>query len=287
LQLTRTMTDFQSFRVPLGQPIDWDRLEPAATPGGLTRKKAEKQLKKNCKELCELQHRLYAEHERSVLICLQGRDAAGKDGTIRKVFGAMNPQGCSVTSFKVPSREEAAHDFLWRCHRAAPGAGRVSIFNRSHYEDVLVVRVHQLVPEPVWKDRYELINEFERLLCHRGTTVLKFFLHIDREEQLSRFRKRIDNPGKNWKISDADYAERHFWNGYTEAIEDALSRCSTKYAPWFVIPSNHKWFRNLVISDLVVDAMRKMDMHFPQPTVDMSDIRAKYHAAESASKDKA
>jgi len=279
------MLDIQSFRVQPGSTLSLDQIDPAETGEGLTRKKAEKRLKKNGRRLSELQHQLYAEHQRSLLICLQGRDAAGKDGTIRKVFGVLNPQGCSVTSFKVPSRREASHDFLWRCHRVAPGAGRVAIFNRSHYEDVLVVRVHQFVAEEVWRARYDHINEFERLLQHRGTTILKFFLHIDPAEQLERFCKRIDNPAKNWKISDADYSERPYWDDYTEAIEEALVRCSTEHAPWFVIPSNHKWFRNLVISEIVISAMEKLNMRFPEPNVDMSEIRKKYHAAESAASD--
>ena len=170
---------------------------------------------------------MYAEDRRSLLIVLQGRDAAGKDGTIRHVFGPMNPQGTRVTSFKVPSKEEMAHDFLWRCHRAAPKTGMVGIFNRSHYEDVLVVRVHDLVPKKIWSKRYDHINAFERLLADKGTVILKFYLHIDRDEQLERFKKRMENPRKNWKISDADYAERPYWDAYTEAFEDALSKCST------------------------------------------------------------
>jgi PPK2 family polyphosphate:nucleotide phosphotransferase len=225
---------------------------------------------------------MYAEDSRSLLVVLQGRDAAGKDGTIRHVFGPMNPQGTRVTSFKIPSREEAAHDFLWRCHKVAPKRGTVGIFNRSHYEEVLVVRVHSLVPENVWSKNYDHINAFERLLADNRTLVLKFFLHIDRNEQLERFKKRIDNPRKNWKISEADYSERPHWDAYTEAYEEALSRCSTDIAPWFVIPANRKWVRDLVIADIVAEAMRDLDMKFPAPDVNMEEIRDKYHEAKNA-----
>jgi len=229
-------------------------------------------------KLRDLQYLMYAEGRRSLLICLQGRDAAGKDGTINHVLGAMNPQGCTVTGFKVPSKEEAAHDFLWRYHKAAPARGQVAIFNRSHYEEVLVQRVHNMVPKKIWSKRYEHINDFERMLCENGTHILKFYLHIDPEEQLERFRQRIDDPARHWKISDADYAERPYWDAYTEAFEAALEKCSTKHAPWFIIPSNHKWFRNLAISRIVTETLEALDMKFPEPTVDINEIRKKYHA---------
>ena len=183
----------------------------------------------------------------------------------------------------MPSKLEASHDFLWRCHLATPARGQVGIFNRSHYEDVLVVRVHDLVPESRWSTRYDHINAFEKLLADNGTTILKFFLHIDRDEQLERFRKRIDNPKKNWKISDADYSERPFWDEYTRAFEAALSRCSTGHAPWFVIPANRKWLRNLAIAEIVVDAMQRLDMTYPEPSMDIEEIRRLYHEAENAS----
>jgi PPK2 family polyphosphate:nucleotide phosphotransferase len=229
-------------------------------------------------KLRELQYLLYAEGKRSLLICLQGRDAAGKDGTIIHVLGAMNPQGCTVTGFKLPSKEEAAHDFLWRYHKAAPAAGQVAIFNRSHYEDVLVVRVHDLVPKKVWSKRYALINDFEKMLHARGTHILKFYLHIEADEQLRRFKERIDDPTHHWKISEGDYAERQYWDDYTEAFEAALSKCSSKHAPWFVIPSNHKWFRNLAISRIVTETLESLNMGFPEPTVDIDQIKRKYHA---------
>ena len=276
------MSYSKMFRVAPGAKINLDKLDADFRPEGLDRDQGQKRFRELTVELRDLQHLMYAEDRRSLLVVLQGRDAAGKDGTIRHVFGPMNPQGTRVTSFKVPSKEELAHDFLWRCHRAAPERGAVGIFNRSHYEDVLVVRVHDLVPKRIWSKRFDHINSFERLLADKGTVILKFYLHIDREEQLERFRKRIDNPKKNWKISDADYAERPHWDAYTEAFEDALSRCSTDVAPWFVIPANCKWARNLVIADIVVETMRGLDMRFPEPEVDMGEIRRKYHEAEEA-----
>ena len=272
----------RSFRVKPGKKVDLDNLGADFKPDNLDRKEVEQQFGSLTEKLRNLQHLMYAEDKRSLLVVLQGRDAAGKDGTIRQVFGPMNPQGCRVTSFKVPSKIEAAHDFLWRYHFAAPRRGMVGIFNRSHYEDVLVVRVHDLVPKKVWSKRYDHINAFEKLLADNGTLVLKFYLHIDREEQLERFKKRIDNPKKNWKISGADYSERPYWDSYTKAFEDAISKCSTDNAPWFVIPANRKWFRNLVIADIVVDAMEGLKMRYPDPSVDMEEIRRMYHEAEEA-----
>jgi PPK2 family polyphosphate:nucleotide phosphotransferase len=270
------------FRVKPGEKIDLDDIEANFKLEGLSRDEAEAKLADLTEELRDLQHLMYAENSRSLLIVLQGRDAAGKDGTIRHVFGPMNPQGCRVTSFKVPSKIEAAHDFLWRYHIAAPKRGMVGVFNRSHYEDVLVVRVHDLAPKKVWSKRYDHINAFEKLLADNGTLILKFYLHIDPPEQLERFKKRIDNPKKNWKISDADYSERPYWNAYTKAFEDAISRCSTNDAPWFVIPANRKWFRNLAIAGIVVEAMESLEMQYPEPSVDMEEIRRMYHEAEEA-----
>jgi PPK2 family polyphosphate:nucleotide phosphotransferase len=276
------MSYAKMFRLAPGAKINLDKLDADFKPEGLDHDQAEERFRELTVELRDLQHLMYAEDRRSLLVVLQGRDAAGKDGTIRHVFGPMNPQGTRVTSFKVPSKEELAHDFLWRCHRAVPERGTVGIFNRSHYEDVLVVRVHDLVPKKIWSKRFDHINSFERLLVDKGTVILKFYLHIDREEQLERFRKRIDNPKKNWKISDADYAERPHWDAYTEAVEDALSQCSTDFAPWFIIPANCKWARNLVIADIVVETMKGLAMRFPEPEVDMGEIRRKYHEAEEA-----
>ena len=276
------MSFVDRFRVEPGQRVDLDEVDADFKPKSIDRDEAEDRFEELTDELRDLQHLMYAEDRRSLLVVLQGRDAAGKDGTIRHVFGPMNPQGTRVTSFKVPSKEELAHDFLWRCHKAVPKRGTVGIFNRSHYEDVLVVRVHDLVQKEVWSKRYDHINAFEALLADKGTTILKFYLHIDRDEQLERFKKRIDNPKKNWKISDADYTERPHWDAYTEAFEDALSKCSTEHAPWFVIPANRKWARNLVIAEIVAETMRGLDMKFPEPEVDMDEIRRKYHEAETA-----
>jgi len=276
------MSYVKKFQVEPGARIQLDKIDADFKPKGLDRDEAEERIRELTVELRDLQHLMYAEDQRSLLIVLQGRDAAGKDGTIRHVFGPMNPQGTRVTSFKVPSKEELAHDFLWRCHQAAPKRGTVGIFNRSHYEDVLVVRVHDLVPKKIWSKRFEHINAFERLLTDKGTVVLKFYLHIDRDEQLERFKKRMDNPKKNWKISGADYSERLYWDAYTEAFEDALSECSTDIAPWFVVPANRKWARNLVIAEIVADTMKGLNMRFPEPEVDIEEIRRKYHEAEEA-----
>jgi PPK2 family polyphosphate:nucleotide phosphotransferase len=257
--------------------VDLDKIDAGFKDRHVSHEHALPEIEAYRDKLRSLQYLMYAEGRRSLLICLQGRDAAGKDGTINHVLGAMNPQGCMVTGFKVPSSEEAAHDFLWRYHKAAPKKGQVAIFNRSHYEDVLVVRVHNLVPKKVWSKRYEQIKAFERMLYENGTQILKFYLHIDPQEQLERFKQRIDDPERHWKISDGDYAERPFWDAYTRAFEDAIEKCSTDYAPWFVIPSNHKWFRNLAISRIVAETLESMKMKFPEPTVDIDEIRKKYH----------
>jgi PPK2 family polyphosphate:nucleotide phosphotransferase len=200
-------------------------------------------------------------------------DAGGKDGTIRHVMTGLNPQACRVTSFKVPSEEEARHDFLWRVHNAVPKGGEIGIFNRSHYEDVLVARVHNLVPKAVWEARYDQINEFEDMLVENNTVILKFFLHISKDEQKRRLEDRIQDPLKNWKVSEADFAERRYWNDYMAAYEDALSKCSTKRAPWYVIPANQKWFRNLAVSQIIVDRMKALKMEYPPSKIDLSKVR--------------
>jgi PPK2 family polyphosphate:nucleotide phosphotransferase len=208
---------------------------------------------------------LWAEGKHSLLIVLQAMDAGGKDGTIKHVMRGVNPQGCQVTSFKVPTEEELDHDFLWRIHKATPRRGYIGIFNRSHYEDVLVVRVHNLVPETVWRQRYEQINQFEKLLADTGTTILKFFLYISKEEQKERFEARLRDPAKNWKFSMGDVKERNLWDDYMAAFEEVLSRCSMPWAPWFVIPANRKWYRNLVVSQTIIEALEKLDMRYPPP----------------------
>ncbi len=245
-------------------------------------KDAAKETAELAARLTHLQTLLYAGHRHALLIVLQGIDAAGKDGTCWHVLSAMNPQGTTVTAFKQPTPVERDHDFLWRVHPHAPGLGQVAVFNRSHYEDVLIVRVHDLVPKSVWSRRYDAINAFEALLADAGVTILKFFLYISPEEQLDRFRKRLEDPDRQWKISDADYSERALWAEYGEAYEAMLAKCSTDRAPWFVIPSNHKWFRNLAISQIVGATLEDLDMQPPAPTVDLDEIRRKYHAAAAA-----
>jgi PPK2 family polyphosphate:nucleotide phosphotransferase len=227
---------------------------------------------------------MYAENKHALLIVLQAMDGGGKDGTIGHVVEALNPQGCSVVGFKVPTAEELAHDYLWRIHEHTPRKGHITVFNRSHYEDVLVVRVHNLVPKEIWSKRYNEINSFERELVNSGTTIVKFFLHIDKEEQLKRFRDRLDEPDKQWKISDSDYTEREFWDDYQKAYTDALSKCSFNYAPWYVIPGNHKWFRDLAVSQILVDTLEGLKMRYPEPSVDLVSIKQMYHAevAEAA-----
>jgi PPK2 family polyphosphate:nucleotide phosphotransferase len=225
--------------------------------------------------LGELQAALYADGRYAVLVVLQGRDASGKDGTVRKVFGACNPLGCEVTSFKVPSPLEMSHDYLWRIHQATPAKGMIGIFNRSQYEDVLVVRVRDLVPKKVWSRRYEQINEFERLLDANGVRVLKFFLHISRDEQRDRLRERLDDPKKNWKFQAGDLAERELWNEYTKAYRDALRLCSTPWAPWYVVPADDKKARNHLIARTVVDTMESMRLRYPKADGDALKLKRK------------
>lgn len=222
---------------------------------GLKRKEAEQKTSRLIDELIELQELLYAVGRQSVLIILQGRDTSGKDGTIRHVAGLLNPQSCAVASFKAPTEDELAHDFLWRAHKKTPPAGHIQIFNRSHYEDVLVVRVHGLVPEEVWRPRYAHINAFERLLVDSATILLKFYLHISKAEQKQRLLEREKNPIKSWKLSVADWQKRAYWDDYTAAYEDVLNRCSTPQAPWHVVPADEKWFRDLAVAETLRDAL--------------------------------
>ncbi len=268
------------FRVEPGSKVKLNKIDPNFKDKHEDKGSAELETVTHNQKIHDLQYLMYAENRRSLLICLQAMDAAGKDGTINHVFSAMNPQGARVHSFKAPSHEEAAHDFLWRIHRLVPGKGEVAIFNRSHYEDVLVARVHKLVPKEVWSERFDLINEFERNLVENGTHILKFFLHISADEQLRRFKQRLDDPARQWKITDADYTERRLWPEYQNAYEDALGKTSTKHAPWFVIPANHKWFRNLAVSSIVTETLESLDMKFPEPAVNIDEIRRQYHSAE-------
>jgi PPK2 family polyphosphate:nucleotide phosphotransferase len=206
---------------------------------------------------------LYAENQRSLLIVLQAMDTGGKDGTIKNVFSGVNPQGCQVWSFKKPSAEETSHDFLWRYHYRAPQRGMITIFNRSHYEDVLIVRVHNLVSEDVWRKRYHTINEFEQMLTFNNITVVKFYLHISKDEQKRRLESRLENPDKRWKFSSSDIQERRLWADYQLAFEEAINNCSTDYAPWYVVPANNKWYRNLVIARTLADTLEAMNPKYP------------------------
>jgi PPK2 family polyphosphate:nucleotide phosphotransferase len=230
------------------------------------------EIKKNLKKLSDLQELLYAESKHALLVVLQAMDTGGKDGAIRHVFSGVNPQGCSVTSFKVPTELEKAHDFLWRIHQAVPARGMIGIFNRSQYESVLVERVHNLVPEKVWRNRYDQINDFEEMLTDEGVIILKFFLHISKEEQKRRLLARLEDPEKHWKFSVNDLKERELWDDYQEAYQDAISKCSTKAAPWFVVPADHKWFRNWVLSDTIVRALRKLHMKYPEAPKNLDKV---------------
>jgi PPK2 family polyphosphate:nucleotide phosphotransferase len=258
-------TDFAgALRVSPGTRAGLAHRDPGAT-SGFDKATALAATGRQLARLAELQDRLWAEGKRAVLVVLQGIDTAGKDGVIRNVMTAFNPQGCPVTSFKVPSVEELAHDYLWRVHQHVPKKGEVGIFNRSHYEEVLIVRVHGLVPKRVWSKRYDQINDFERMLTETGTTVVKFFLSIDRDEQRERFQARYDDPTKRWKFSIGDVEERKRWDDYQAAFEDALTKTSTEVAPWYVIPANRKWFRDLAVASILADTMAGLRPAYPQP----------------------
>jgi PPK2 family polyphosphate:nucleotide phosphotransferase len=254
-----------------GSKVELSDRDPDDTHG-VTKGEAARLLSKHQTRMDALQDLLYAEKKHALLIVLQALDAGGKDGTIRHVMSGVNPQSCQVTSFKEPTPEELGHDFLWRVHRAVPIKGNIGMFNRSHYEDVLIVRVHKLVPKSVWSERYRRINDFETLLASSGVKILKFFLHISKDEQKKRFQERLSDPNKKWKISPADFKERGYWDRYMRAYQDALSKCSADHAPWYVIPANQKWFRNLAISQIIVEALESLKMKYPQPSIDSSTI---------------
>jgi PPK2 family polyphosphate:nucleotide phosphotransferase len=263
----------QSYRVKPGSQIDlrdWDPNDTSAYDGDKTEGKD--QLLQLNRRLEELQELLYAEHKHKLLIVLQAMDTGGKDGTIRKVFEGVNPQGVKVASFKAPTPEELDHDYVWRVHRHVPGKGEIVIFNRSHYEDVLVVRVHELAPPKVWKRRYTQINDFERMLAEEGTTILKFFLHIDLDEQKQRLQARLDDPRKRWKFNVDDLKERERWGEYMQAYADAISRTSTKWAPWYIVPSNRNWYRNLVVASTIVETLEGLKMKYPEPAENLDQV---------------
>jgi PPK2 family polyphosphate:nucleotide phosphotransferase len=276
------------FRVKPGFRVKLRQIDPGYKGKHVSESHAKAEIEHYRDELSRLQYLLYAERKHALLIVLQGLDAAGKDGTVSHVMGAMNPQGTTVTPFKTPTAIELQHDFLWRVHSHVPARGAVAIFNRSHYEDVLIVRVHKLVPKHVWSERYELINNFEKLLRQQNNThIIKFFLHISKDEQLERFKQRLDDPDRNWKISESDYKERELWDDYMRAFEDVFAETSKKKAPWYIIPSNHKWFRDLAVSQIVAATMEDLGMKTPKPQVDLDAIRKQYHQAvkeESSSK---
>jgi len=260
-------------RVKPGSRVNLTKLDPEDTSGFKGGKgQGRERLRRLNLQLGELQETLYAEHKHKVLIVLQAMDTGGKDGAIRKVFEGVNPQGVRVASFKAPTPEELDHDYLWRVHRHTPGKGEIVIFNRSHYEDVLIVRVHGLAPEKTWRKRYDQINAFEQMLAEEGTTILKFFLHISRQEQKDRLQARLDDPTKRWKFNPDDLEERKRWNDYMDAYEEVLRRTSTDCAPWYVVPANHKWYRDLVIGTAIVERLKALRIRFPEPRFDPAAI---------------
>ncbi len=269
----------KKFLVEPGKKVRLEKIDPAFTGKHQSHADALPEIEKNVARMDQMQYLLYADGEQSLLVVLQALDAGGKDGVVRHLFCGMNPQGTTSVGFKQPSKIEAAHDFLWRAHLKVPAKGEVVIFNRSHYEDVLVVRVHKLVPEQVWSKRYDFINDFEKIIAANGTRILKFYLHISPDEQLAQFKDRLEDPARHWKISESDYTERELWPQYIAAFEEVLQKTSTPHAPWYVIPSNHKWFRNLAISRIVADTLDDMGLKLPPTQVDIKEIQRKYHEA--------
>jgi len=262
----------QSLIAPPGSKIDLTAFDPRYVHSDATKKSSVKAIAKFTAVSRELAYRLYAENRRAVLLVLQGMDTAGKDGTIRTVMTGINPQSCQIVPFKQPSSEELDHDFLWRIHKAVPRRGNIGIFNRSHYEDVLVVRVHNLVPQSQWQTRYQRINEFEQLLVDGGVTIVKCFLHISYEEQRERLQARLDRPEKRWKFSKGDLAERKLWEHYQAAYEAALTHCNTEHAPWHLVPSDRKWNRNLTVSKILHDTLARLDPQFPECEAGLDEI---------------
>jgi len=258
-------------------------IDPGYSGKHVSEKDAKAETEKYRNRLSQLQYLLYADATHSLLIVLQAMDAGGKDGTVSHVMGAMNPAGTVVSAFKQPTAEELKHDFLWRVHPHAPAKGMVAVFNRSHYEDVLVARVHKLVPKTVWSKRYDFIHDFESTLYRDNNThIVKFFLYISPEEQLERFRERLVDPARNWKISENDYREREYWDDYRKAYEDVFAETSSKHAPWYIIPANHKWFRNLAVSQIIAATLEDIGLQLPKPQVDLERIRREYHQAEKS-----
>lgn len=262
----------QQLLVKPGKKLTLSKIRPDWTCGFKDKDEAAALVAKNQERMAELQYLLYAQNKHALLIVLQGMDACGKDGTVRTVMHGVNPQACRVHSFKAPTAQELDHDFLWRIHQVTPPRGEIGIFNRSHYEDVLIVRVHNIVPEAVWSRRYRQINDFEKSLARNGTTILKFFLHIGKDEQKQRLQQRLDDPTKSWKMNPDDLKERDLWKKYMEAYQAALIECSTPWAPWYVIPADKKWFRNLAVSQIIVETLQSLKMKFPKPDFDPKKI---------------
>ncbi|MFO7973313.1 MAG: polyphosphate kinase 2 family protein [Candidatus Hydrogenedentota bacterium] len=263
----------ERYIVKPGQCFDLAECDPSDTAGFKNKSSAKKAFNENVDRLGELQYLMYAENKRALLIVLQAMDAGGKDGTIRHVMAGMNPQGCKVTSFKVPSAREASHDYLWRIHNSVPAKGEVGIFNRSHYEDVVTVKVKGLVSIDVWSKRFDHINDFERMLTDNNVHILKFFLNVSKDEQLKRLKRRLKDPRRMWKASEADFEERKFWDDYQAAYSEAVARCNTENAPWYIVPSDKKWFRNLVVSKIICETLESLEMEFPQTAFDVSKIK--------------
>jgi PPK2 family polyphosphate:nucleotide phosphotransferase len=264
--------DYARYRVEPGEAVDLAQLDTADTAGFADRAEADAEMPRIVERIADLQARLYAEERRSLLVVLQGIDAAGKDSTVAHVFRGANPQGCRVYTFKEPTIEERSHDFLWRYHQHTPQDGMIHVFNRSHYEDVLVVRVKKLAEEELWRSRYDSINDFERMLAREGTTILKFFLHISKDAQLDRFRERLEREDKHYKFSVNDVRERRNWDAYQEAYQDALRLTSTPWAPWYVVPADHKWYRNLIVARAVAGTLEALDPRWPEPEAELESF---------------
>lgn len=258
---------------PFEKKVHLNDYDPAYTDGYDDEQDIQVDLESDLKKLADLQDVLYASAEKSVLIVIQAMDTGGKDGTITHVFRGLNPAGVDVRSFKAPTPEDLKHDFLWRVHSCVPGNGMIGVFNRSHYEDVLVARVHELVPKKVWKKRYDQINSFEQLLSESGTTILKFFLYISKDEQKERLESRLEHPEKYWKFNPDDLKERELWDDYMEAYEAVLTKCNTEFAPWHIVPANHKWYRNYAVTRSIVEAMEAMKLEYPPATVDLKEVK--------------
>jgi PPK2 family polyphosphate:nucleotide phosphotransferase len=260
----------KKFMVIEDKKINLQRLSPNYD-GDFNEKEAEYIVMQNLKKrMSELQYKLYADKRKALLIVLQGIDTSGKDSTIRHVISAFNPQSCTVTPFKEPTAEEVSYDFLWRIHKRVPAKGKIAVFNRSHYEDIIQPRVHKIVQKSIWSQRYRHINEFERCLSENGTKIIKFFLHISKEEQRKRLEERIKDPSKQWKISQRDIMERKFWNSYMGAYQEIINKCSNMWAPWYIIPANKKWFRNFAVGLIIVNTLEGMKPKFPKPIIDLS-----------------